>query len=214
MSKTIIYGARKGTRNTNVFEGYSDVVGNEPIELQERQIVGILYSISGNEFGELFPVYAGRNTIGNSPSCDIFLPEESVAPEHALLLMRRIKLEDGTVHTSSSITDNNSESGTWVDGESVGFDRVLLSDHSVLQFGSHYRLLFVELDPEAYGLTRSETFRAVARPQKKTVDISDGMSIREDDTYYPSAIGAQHERDFYGRSKPKEEDHGANKTIG
>ncbi len=214
MSKTVIYGMRRGQRNTNVLEGYSNVIENEPIRLQERQIVGILYSISGNELGELFPVYAGRNTVGSRPDCDIFLPEESVAPEHALLLMRRIRMDDGTYLASSSISDSNTETGTWVNGERVGFDRLECRDHSVLQVGSHYKLLFVELDPEAYGLTRSETFRAVPRPKKKRSDSSDEYSIIEDNEDYPSSIGVQHERDFYGRSKPKEEDHGANKTIG
>lgn len=218
MSKTVIYGARRGPRNTNVLEGYSNVVENEPIELQDRQIVGILYSISGNEQGELFPVYAGRNMIGNSPACDIYLPEQSVALEHALLLMRRIKLEDGRIVASSSITDNNSDTGTWVNGESVGFDRMDCKDHSVLQIGNHYKLLFVELDPEAYGLTRSETFRAVPKSKKDKgmpQQVTDNYIVydREEDNY-PTAIGEQHEMDFYGRSKPKDVDHDMNKTIG
>lgn len=214
MSKTVIYGARRGPHNSNVLEGYSNFVENVPIELQDRQIVGILYSISGNEQGELFPVYAGRNIIGNSGKCDIWLPEESVAPEHALLLMRRIRLEDGRIMASSSITDNNSDTGTWVNGERVGFDRMDCRDHSVLQIGNHYKLLFVELDPEAYGLTCSETFRALPKPKKVTAPQNFYTVFEKEEENYPNTIGEQHEIDFYGRSKPKDEDHGANKTIG
>ena len=41
------------------------------VRLQNRPLIGVLYSISAGIEGELFPVYVGRNTIGSDPSCDI-----------------------------------------------------------------------------------------------------------------------------------------------
>ena len=65
------------------------------IKLQDRPIIGALFSISAGIQGELFPIYVGRNTIGSSPDCDICLRETSVSAQHAILLARKQEKEDG-----------------------------------------------------------------------------------------------------------------------
>ena len=49
---------------------------NRQIVMQERVVVGVLFSISRGLLGELFPVYLGKNIIGLTPKCDISLKEK------------------------------------------------------------------------------------------------------------------------------------------
>ena len=67
----------------------------QSITLQRRPLIGVLYSISAGIEGELFPLYAGRNTIGSDPSCDICLRESSVSEQHGILLARKQTNENG-----------------------------------------------------------------------------------------------------------------------
>ena len=65
---------------------------NRQIVMQERVVVGVMFSISRGLLGEMFPVYLGKNIIGQTPICDIPLKEKTVSPEHAISILVRLKL--------------------------------------------------------------------------------------------------------------------------
>lgn len=184
------------------------------IHLQERPLAGVLYSVSGGNLGEIFPVYAGRNTIGGAPESDIYLSECSVSSNHAVLLVR-ILSENGTPVVKMSITDYDSEYGTYVCGNRMGFDKEPLYGNELIQIGGAYQFLFVPLNPFANGMAPSTAFSPV--PRKDTTGIrrlsEDSYAPYVDTTVYPSAVGEEYERTFYGRTLAKKEDHSAKKTI-
>ena len=107
--------------------GESGDAGNQQtvrIELQSRPLAGVLYSVSRDNCGELFPVYIGRNTIGCKPDCDIYLSEETVSPDHAILLIRKIGMPDGSKKVTMSIWDYESQYGTRINGERLDDDEI------------------------------------------------------------------------------------------
>ncbi len=110
------------------------------IKLQDRTLVGTLFSISAGIQGELFPVYIGRNTIGSSTECDICLRETSVSALHAILLARKQTNAAGEEYVSVSLMDSNSSYGTTVNGESLDFDRVTCNDGDIITIGQNYQL--------------------------------------------------------------------------
>ena len=129
------------------------------VRLQNRPLIGVLYSISAGIEGELFPVYVGRNTIGSDLSCDICLRETSVSALHGLLLARKQVNEEGNEYINVILSDNNSSYGTCVNGERLYFEKITCSDGDVITIGQNYILvlsLFNALDKlsVAYGFDR------------------------------------------------------------
>lgn len=85
--------------NGTVFPGMENIrenVGSGGVHANRRQsskpLVGFLYSISRTGFGEYWPVHIGPNVIGRSSRCDISLPEGTVSEEHAVLVVRMMKI--------------------------------------------------------------------------------------------------------------------------
>ena len=72
--------------------------GTRQVSLQNRVVVGVLFSISHGLLGEIFPLYLGRNVIGQTANCDICLKEMTVSSEHAILYIRK---EGNPVHRST-----------------------------------------------------------------------------------------------------------------
>lgn len=136
-----------------------DTVKEKKIHLQNRVIAGVLYSVSHLYSGEIFPVYMGRNTIGSDKGCDICLKEESVSPQHAVLLIRNVENDEGQIGITASITDYDSEYGTKVGDESLGFDKKACQDHDIISLGNSYKLLLCLFDTTAYGLSVDGDFR-------------------------------------------------------
>ncbi len=205
------------------------------IQLQKRPVVGVLYSISAGEEGELFPVYAGRNTIGSDFSCDICLRESSVSALHGILLARKQVNEEGGEYMSVMLSDSNSEYGTTVNGEKVNFERVVCSDGDVIGIGQNYVLvlsLFNALDKlfVAYGFDRlpdeenaDENNKLIqdknGNPTEDTssINIMGGMYQEQQSAPVSVPQGAQEEdvasSDFYKPTKQRGQDHYNNKTI-
>lgn len=186
------------------------------INLQSRPLAGILYSVSRDNCGELFPLYAGRNTIGSSPECDVYLSEETVSPNHAVLLIRSVVTENGENVVTMSITDYDSEYGTIVDGNKMGYDREHLCGNEIIEIGCGYKFLFVPLNATKFGLSMSSEF--IATPRMDEIQMS-GMSVNNYQPnpsvaeIYPNVVGESEERTFYGRTYAKKEDHSSKKTI-
>ena len=230
-------GNVKGTSRTYVPDLYRQVAAEmrseeevstpefqngQVLRLQQRQLVGVLYSLSAGPDGELFPVYVGRNRIGSDTACDICLRESSVSEYHALLLTRKQTDYDGREYVNVVLSDNNSPSGTSVNGECL-YDRQQCSDGDIIGVGQHYELvlsLFTAFDklsvsrgfdrlpdpkPEPQAATTPEAQVAspvTARQPEADVPVPEPNS----DTYDDDA-------DFYRPSNKTSQDHYNNKTI-
>lgn len=221
INRTVIQGMKPKKEETpgsdKTFDGNKRIT---EIELQERPVAGILYSLSHDSLGELFPLYAGRNTIGSSNDCDVYLTEQTVSPKHAILLIRILDDGKGGRHVTMSITDYNSEYGTSVNGEKLDFDKVNLNGNEIIEIGNSYKFIFLRIDADAYGLKPASNFIATPRkenrpaPQQVIVEkyiLPNGENI--DDTIYPNSVGEQDENTFYGRTKAQKVDHSSKKTI-
>ncbi len=120
-----------------------------------KPVVGFLYSISRTAMGEYWPLYVGRNTIGQNPSSDIVLGEATVSNDHAVLVVR-MKKPSGEV--IAAVKDSASTNGTLLNGESIDFETVECHNGDVITIGNNYELVVVLLDAAKMGLSVSESF--------------------------------------------------------
>ena len=120
-----------------------------------KPIVGFLYSISRTPIGEYWPLHIGRNTIGQSQKCDVFLPEGTVSSDHAVLVVRQIKNTGGVI---AAITDTQSTNGTMINGETIGFTAMECHDKDIITIGNNYELVLVLMDASQLGISVSENF--------------------------------------------------------
>lgn len=194
------------------------------IYVQDRALAGILYSVSRTSKGEIFPLYTGRNTIGSSPDSDIYLPEDTVSPNHSILLIRILHRGDNDeIGLTMNITDYDSDFGTKVNGEVASLDPVALTGQEIIQIGNAYQFLFIPLIPQKHGLREASRFIALPRMDLAEKEVEFPMNpiqyhyhsvetISKEEAY-PNAVSAEDESTFYGRSYRKKEDHSGNKTI-
>lgn len=203
-----------------------DADSTRVVKLQNnRQIVGVLYSISAGIEGELFPVYIGRNIIGSDLSCDICLRETSVSAQHGILLARKQTDENGNEYVKVILSDNDSNYGTIVNGERLNLEKVACTDGDIISIGQNYILvlsLFNAIDKlsVAYGFDRI--------PEQKISDNRETGSFSAAGHIVggmPMNVGSDHSNnitqdikeeasdDFYKPTKQKGEDHYNNKTI-
>lgn len=133
---------------------------------KDKPVLGFLYSVSRNNFGEFWPLYLGPNTIGRDGSCDICLSEGTVSSNHATLIIH--KEDDGDVY--AGIKDNGSTHGVKVNGKSAHFDVAACNNMDIIKIGKCYELLFIMIDAEKLGLKPAENFIEVKRSAAKQVD--------------------------------------------
>lgn len=193
------------------------------LEFQQRPIAGILYSVSRDLQGEIFPVYIGRNTIGSSPESDIYLSEESVSPEHCLLLIRKLRLKDGSKRETMSISDIGSRFGIAINGRSLEEEVEPIKMGDIIRIGNAYNFIFIPLDSEDFGLHKSSNFNAIPRKENRPpvntefiaymMPTAIGSVQSVDNTVYPNTVGEEDEQTFYGRTTRKKEDHSDKQTM-
>lgn len=130
------------------------------VVMQDRVVVGCLFSISRGLLGEIFPLYLGKNIIGRSPKCDVCLKEMTVSPAHAILHIRK----DGSpaARYNVSVTDWESEYGTSVNNADARFDTLAVNENDVIKIGKHYKLLVKLFDTDAAGLDEDLEFEGMA----------------------------------------------------
>lgn len=177
------------------------------IRLQDRPLAGALFSASADGLGEIYPIYVGRNTIGSSEESDLYLSEGSVAPNHAVILVRRLRGADGREVTRISITDYDSEFGTVVNGERLAYDSCQLRGGEVIQVGRAYRFLLRLFDSTLPGLGESPDFFPLERKRHEPAPHDMLLVVEEiekEEEIFPDTVGAADEFAFYGRSKPAE----------
>lgn len=105
--------------------------GHAPAEASgaaERRIVGWLVTFdgSGNAHGKSFVLREGRNTIGRDPDRDICCEDEMMSGKHACVQYR-----SGRVW----VFDENSNNGTFVNGEDIYQEKLTLTDGVELRAG-------------------------------------------------------------------------------
>lgn len=182
------------------------------IDLQGRPVAGVLYSVSQDSLGELFPVYVGRNTIGSHHESDVYLSERTVSPNHAVLLVRIIE-NQGQRLVTMSLTDYDSEFGTSINGVRLGYDREQLRGGEIIQIGNAYQFVFFPLDAVAYGLAQINNFVAIPRKENRPAPPSVSIEIPREEEIFPTSVGEAEERNFYGRSQAQKVDHSSKKTL-
>ena len=193
------------------------------LEFQQRPIAGILYSVSRDLQGEIFPVYIGRNTIGSSPESDIYLSEQTVSPEHGLLLVRKLRMKDGSKRETLSISDFGSDFGTAINGLPLEEDVEPIKAGDIIRIGNAYTFVFIPLDSEDLGLLKAANFAAIPRVENRPPVNTEfvaymmpppiGPQQQADNTVYPNAVGEEDEQTFYGRTTRKNEDHSDKQTM-
>ena len=215
---------RSKTYIPDIYRNAAEEIANEQtsqndieLKLQGRTIVGALFSISHLPTGELFPIYIGRNTIGSSEGSDICLSEETVSPNHAVLLVRAVEESDAKRTLKIYMTDYDSEFGTMVGDVALEYDKIECRDHDIISVGCNYKFMLCLFDADRYGLQVSSGFKAIVR-QKAVAAGNDDANVMPFQRIaphpnIPSTIGEGDEFAFYGRTKETEGDHSTNKTV-
>lgn len=183
------------------------------VRLQDRPIVGVLFSVSRLSTGEVFPVYLGRNTIGSDEGCDIFLKEATVSPNHAVLLVRKIGKDDGGMIMTSYLTDYDSEYGTMIGDTYLEYEKMECQDHDLISVGMGYKFLFCLFDIKLHQMFTDNEFKYLEK-DVQTKDVQkEQQEQKEKPSHYSGIISGEEEIDFYSPSKRSEEDHSTNKTV-
>ena len=202
--------------------GMHQELSDKIIKMQSRPLVGVMYSISAGVEGELFPVYIGRNSIGSDLSCDICLQERTVSCQHAILLARMQTNEDGDQYLHILLSDDNSDYGTYVNGNSLMGDRTVCTNGDIITIGRNY-VLQLSLFDTLGKLSVSCDFERIPSEEKQEETWGPGYysQSREEQTpaVPPDANSAGQEMntesvsDFYKPTKQQPSDHYNNKTI-
>ena len=153
-----------------------------------KPIIGFLYSVSRTAAGEFWPLQMGQNTIGQSPNCDIVLPEGTVSSEHAILVVRKMKNPEKVI---ASINDARSTNGTMLNGVSLGFSAEECKNGDIITIGDNYQLLLILLDAAELGLSVSKSFIPVEieeGPMDSAPDIPAGYT-RPEGQFGPPQFG-------------------------
>lgn len=107
-------------------EDESGAVVNRVEVRAASKLVGWLVTYSLDPQGVDFRLYEGRNIIGKDFSCSVCINDPKVSSQHAILLYRSGKFR---------IKDNLSTNGTYVNGEDIEDESILLNDGDIIQVG-------------------------------------------------------------------------------
>ena len=140
-----------------------------------KPVVGFLYSVSRTAAGEFWPLHIGPNTIGQNPSCDVFLPEGTVSGDHAVIVVRKLKKTESSEKIIASISDARSTNGTMVNGISLGFSAEKCRNGDIITIGDNYELLLVLIDTEAIGLEVNQDFMEIASIDESEDEFEDDI---------------------------------------
>lgn len=146
---------RQGTVVPGMNNQAPQVQQSSPNEQPAVPVVGFLYSISRQGFGEFWPLHVGTNVIGSAEDCQIRLREQTVSGHHASLFIRQMKSSRKMI---ASIRDEGSKNGIFVNNEELTYDAHECHNRDVITVGNNYQLLFILIDADEMGLTVSENF--------------------------------------------------------
>lgn len=135
-----------------------DVPGTAP----KKPILGFLYSVSRDSFGEFWPLHLGANTIGRAGESNVCLAETSVSKQHATLVIRQMQNKGQSAGLFAFIQDVGSMCGTMVNGSTLDFNPVECKNGDIITIGENYELYFILVDPNVVGLHPKPDFKASA----------------------------------------------------
>jgi len=214
-SKTYVPGIYKSAAQEIMDEQAPQTKGG--LQFQDRTIVGALFSISRFPTGEIFPIYIGRNTIGSDRDSDVFLPEETVSPNHAVMLVRSVEGEMVERGLKIYLTDYDSEYGTRIGDVALEYEKLECHDRDVISVGSNYKLLLCLFDAERCGLRIADDFHLISKPAEEKTETNSFMPQENIGMSAPPTvsqpISAEEEFSFYSPTKQTEGDHSTNKTV-
>lgn len=107
-------------------EDETGAVVNRKEKRSASRLVGWLVTYTLDPNGIDFRLYEGRNIIGKDFTCGVCLNDPKVSGQHAILLFRNDKFR---------LKDNLSTNGTFVNGEDIDVDSVVLHDGDIIQIG-------------------------------------------------------------------------------
>jgi pSer/pThr/pTyr-binding forkhead associated (FHA) protein len=150
-------GPQNGGTVVPGMEPYSPATeqSHKPHFASGKPVVGFLYSISRQGYGEYWPLHIGPNTIGSDPKCNICLKEMTVSSQHAELVIRKMKNPEKMV---ASLSDTHSTNGTMINKESLSFSAVECFNNDIITIGENYVLVLILIDATALGLSKAEHF--------------------------------------------------------
>lgn len=152
------------------------------ISLQNRVVVGVLFSVSKGLLGEIFPLYLGRNLIGKSSNCDVCLYENTVSSEHAILYIRKIS-GNPVSNYDITLTDYNSLYGSTVNQEDGRYETLPVKENDIITIGRHYKFLVKIFNVDESSFTEDEEFE----DSKLFGGMQIGQGVIENDFYAPSS---------------------------
>lgn len=168
------------------------------LNMQERVVVGVLFSISKNLLGEIFPIYLGRNTIGSNLSSEICLRESTVSANHAVLFVRRDGYPNECV---MSLTDYGSAHGTVVNDRDCRYETLAVKENDVVTIGKHYKFIVKTFETGKVGLFEDPSFENIGSSLTQPQQLPPPPSQKTN-------FGG----DFYAPSSNSEND-SSNKTV-
>ncbi len=196
------------------FPGIDDTDGGQQTEAPHDPIVGFLFSVSRTPYGEYWPLYIGKNTIGRNTgdfANMINLLEGSVSSEHAALVIEQYTNPNETV---AVLENKGSKNGTFINGKRVIYGRTEeCKNGDILRFGSSYECLMVLFDVRELGLKKAENFIVVDELENGNVwDESNDSPYkpnRQEPYFDPSqtskATNAMGGEQMFGSNKPRTE---------
>jgi hypothetical protein len=134
-----IGGATQSNSGRTRIEGTASkgtVSNSRPAERETGKLIGWFVTFSWNPLGEDYRIREGKTRIGSDPSADIVLSDALVSGEHAVLLHR---------NNSLRIRDSFSTNGTFVNGEDVSDEPLVLGDGDHIKIGNtEFKLRLIE----------------------------------------------------------------------
>lgn len=144
------------------FPGLDGVEDVQQADAPHDPIVGFLFSVSKTPYGEYWPLYIGKNTIGrnNGDSANMInLREGTVSNEHAALVIEQYTNPNETV---AVLENKGSKNGTFINGKRVIYGRTEeCKNGDILRFGSSYECMLILFDVRELGLKKAEKFISV-----------------------------------------------------
>ena len=86
-------------------------VEKETTDTERRKLTGFLVTFSHSPNGEYFPLYEGKNSVGRTDACNVFIQNDSKVSEKHLSILYR------TVDRKFKFKDEQSSNGTFLNGE-------------------------------------------------------------------------------------------------
>ena len=143
---------KKGKRQPTIIEETASMGGDGISKNSNNRILaGFLYSFSRTEAGEFFPIYEGKNSIGNDPEADIALMEQTISGYHADIFIIKKQVEP---KLDFRLKDAGSSNSTFCDDQQlfVG-DVAILRERSIIKIGGyHLKIVLVDKFSEELGL--------------------------------------------------------------